>query len=400
MKNNSNSFTDPLIRHNSSLQKYYFKKAFYKSKIFQKSDSVANFLSLNDQQNNIHFLSRKRKLIKLMLAILAWILMILLMCENELYYSLGDSNWSSVAILNMISLLTFCFAISKVLSIYLYREVLVAQGLRSPREPQIDFALIRTFVFYLIHPMYIFHTIKFDSDASFPPIQFQRPLNDYLMIFQTFLLAFEILTYVLFDQNKKEEALRIKIRKDHLIDPAVFFLKYYLSKRPLKLIMIMITFGVFYLSFLLKISESPEQVRAEGHLYLWANCVWLAFVTMLTIGYGDLHPITYQGRLVAITMGMFGYVFFSLVLTSIGKISQFTNAEAEIVNNLKWSDLTQRNEKNAASVIVNFCRLWLNVSKGIQQNYVSDKTKLEISVIKLNRSRMELKKARLTGEAV
>lgn len=51
---------------------------------------------------------------------------------------------------------------------------------------------------------------------------------------------------------------------------------------------------------------------AEGMNY-W-DALYFAFVTGLTIGYGDITPVTFVGRTVSIFIGLLGVVFFGIVV--------------------------------------------------------------------------------------
>ncbi len=51
---------------------------------------------------------------------------------------------------------------------------------------------------------------------------------------------------------------------------------------------------------------------AEGMNY-W-KALYLTFITGLTIGYGDIAPVTVAGRIVCVLIGLLGIVFFGIVV--------------------------------------------------------------------------------------
>lgn len=57
----------------------------------------------------------------------------------------------------------------------------------------------------------------------------------------------------------------------------------------------MIGIGIFYLSFLMKIAESALENSDTSILDSWIGCLYISIITMLTIGYGDVHPLTFMG---------------------------------------------------------------------------------------------------------
>jgi voltage-gated potassium channel len=74
--------------------------------------------------------------------------------------------------------------------------------------------------------------------------------------------------------------------------------------------------------------------------------VWAAWVTMTHVGFGDVVPVSFVGRLLAAALILFGLVFFSIFtalvsVTLIGKtfeelgVSQHSDSENLILNELK-----------------------------------------------------------------
>jgi voltage-gated potassium channel len=48
-------------------------------------------------------------------------------------------------------------------------------------------------------------------------------------------------------------------------------------------------------------------------LHSFGDAVWLAFTTLTTIGYGDVHPVTTDGRIVSAILVITGTGFFALL---------------------------------------------------------------------------------------
>lgn len=44
------------------------------------------------------------------------------------------------------------------------------------------------------------------------------------------------------------------------------------------------------------------------------KALYLTFVTALTIGYGDVAPVTVIGRITCLVMGLFGLMFFGIIV--------------------------------------------------------------------------------------
>jgi len=51
----------------------------------------------------------------------------------------------------------------------------------------------------------------------------------------------------------------------------------------------------------------------DQNIYSFGNALWWVVVTFTTVGYGDLVPSSYQGRFVAVSVMMMGFIFTSVV---------------------------------------------------------------------------------------
>jgi voltage-gated potassium channel len=53
-----------------------------------------------------------------------------------------------------------------------------------------------------------------------------------------------------------------------------------------------------------------ERAVPAANIHQGGDALWWAFATITTIGYGDLYPVTFGGRLVAVVLVVFGLSFF------------------------------------------------------------------------------------------
>jgi len=72
----------------------------------------------------------------------------------------------------------------------------------------------------------------------------------------------------------------------------LFALKAYLNDKPYTCLVIGLTISVIVIGFTLRLFE-----ESRDSLY---NTFYLIVVTMTTIGYGDMYPVSYIGRVVCI----------------------------------------------------------------------------------------------------
>uniref|UniRef100_A0A914DB36 Calmodulin-binding domain-containing protein n=1 Tax=Acrobeloides nanus TaxID=290746 RepID=A0A914DB36_9BILA len=95
-------------------------------------------------------------------------------------------------------------------------------------------------------------------------------------------------------------------------------------------------------------NSDPEKYKAE-HYYL--NSLWFIMVTFMSIGYGDIVPGTYCGRMLAITTGIVGAGVSSALIAVISRKLELSRAEKHVNNFMADSKLTNQRKNAAASVL-------------------------------------------------
>jgi len=91
-------------------------------------------------------------------------------------------------------------------------------------------------------------------------------------------------------------------------------------------------FSLFFLIlFLSTLIYAFERGRWNGEIWIrgeeterspfsnFFNCIWYTIVTGTTLGYGDLYPISYEGKLVGILILVLGLINLTVIINTIGQ---------------------------------------------------------------------------------
>ncbi len=74
-----------------------------------------------------------------------------------------------------------------------------------------------------------------------------------------------------------------------------------LKKRPYTILIIMMVITMILCAFALRtfeygiFTENTQSLKGEIDLQSLQNCFWVVIITMMTVGYGDMHPKSHFG---------------------------------------------------------------------------------------------------------
>lgn len=114
-----------------------------------------------------------------------------------------------------------------------------------------------------------------------------------------------------------------------------FTLKCLIMKDPGTTVVCTLTSSTLILAYILRIFEveyyrSVEQIDFDNYF----QAVWVIVVTMTTVGFGDLVPFSYIGRVIIMITSFWGAFLISLVIVSVSKMFELTRNQKKAMHHL------------------------------------------------------------------
>jgi hypothetical protein len=106
-----------------------------------------------------------------------------------------------------------------------------------------------------------------------------------------------------------------------------FALKCILKTEHFKVVLVFLIASILLLGFMLRVFERPfwaykHKLEFE---HFFTNAFWLIFITMMTIGYGDISPLTTPGKVICTIAGLWGIFISSLLVVCLYGLLDLSN---------------------------------------------------------------------------
>ena len=120
---------------------------------------------------------------------------------------------------------------------------------------------------------------------------------------------------------------------------------------------------IIILSYSIKIIEGPAQ---EDYLKI-NNCIWNILVTMTTVGYGDMYPITSLGKILIIFITICGSLFISILTVSLQNILNMSKHELNAFNDKSLNIVNKNLIQKASFFFLKSMNLRFSKKKSIEE---------------------------------
>ena len=355
--------------------------------------------SNKDSQNKSKMVKSYIDLLEIVRAILSGIVIFLGLCTYEFWSPVSSDRPGPLL---LIHIFMFCVTIAQVtlyiFTIYLNGLYLKYMNIIPKRINMFYYfgpvKISIQSILYLVQPLY-FSTFRvaaftetFWDHANFEIAYFDRQFNDYLLLVQ-FTFNFWHLFYVLLNQSKwSSRKSNIRCRKFGTTNSFHFMLVSLSVDQPfLFTICVFVMLWIFY-SVVIRITESGiyrsvmpgdyatfdeylVAASAQSTLISYAVCFWYVFVSMSTIGYGDMYVNSTLGRIWVVFVVLTGIVVVSILVVVYGNFFNFSKNERLSYNFYNTLLYKESMKTIAAKMIINGYRMRKSVVENQYNQYLA-----------------------------
>eukprot|EP00744_Colponema_vietnamica_P003071 GILI01004751.1.p1 GENE.GILI01004751.1~~GILI01004751.1.p1 ORF type:complete len:712 (+),score=118.98 GILI01004751.1:102-2237(+) len=117
---------------------------------------------------------------------------------------------------------------------------------------------------------------------------------------------------------------------------AFFLLKTYLEANPFYSLMAVIVLVLLVCSYVAHLFErtvsASDYPELRGRNETFSNSIWMLIITMLTVGYGDVFPVTIPGRVCSVICGCAGLMFSATLIGVLQEVIAVTHQEFKVIS--------------------------------------------------------------------
>lgn len=128
-----------------------------------------------------------------------------------------------------------------------------------------------------------------------------------------------------------------------------------MRKYPFEFVISIFTAGILFFGYTLKIAEAPlNRIVTDMDHSNFINCCWESILVMTTVGYGDIYPRTFLGRIVIFFCSIYGVVVVSLMVVTITNSLEMSEHEVKaflVLERLKIKESMKTHASHLVGVV-------------------------------------------------
>ena len=292
--------------------------------------------------------------------------------EEAYAYNIDEDYYRRLGrISHICSFLTFILSVFLWISIF-YDKIFIKMLKYENQEKSIKiiingwkkiFKFLLSVLNFFFCPNPFTYKIVVNFHSSQYSMSYKVPLNSILTSICLFRIWFIFKLYLVLSDSYTQRSFRIS-----KINGVTLGLNF-----PFKANMmdssLLINFTLFIMCWLvcsydLRIFERYFDEYNESNLGNYLNDLWCVFITMTTVGYGDISPVSLLGKIIIIISCMFGVFLVGLMVVTVTSYLNIVGVESNIYKILLKSNKMEERNRSAFKAIAQYLKSVKELNKG------------------------------------
>ena len=279
-------------------------------------------------------------------------------------YNLEENYYNKLGRISlMCSYISFVLSIFLWISIY-YDKILFFILLKGYREKSYKILIsekkqllrfLYSIVIFFICPNPATYGIEVNFRNDYYSFGYKIPLNSIFTSISIFRVWFIFKLYLVSSISYSQRSFRIA-KMNNVKLGLKFPFKANMADSSLKINVSLFIICLLVFSYDLRIYERYFDELNESNLGNYLNDLWFIFITMTTVGYGDVSPKSFFGRLISVVTCLFGVFLVGLVVVSVTSYFNLEEIESNVYKILLKSKKMEKRNKSAFNSIVQYLK--------------------------------------------
>ena len=238
------------------------------------------------------------------------------------------------------------------------------------------------------HPLYWLACKEFAYYNSVKDVEIRYTYNSWLtvwMLVRTYHLVKVVSALSPFRSGRAQRVCQM----NGTYPGTWFSIKCIMRENPNHVLATMLMLGLLMGGFVLRVFERPMGQYTHMDYGDYGNSMWNVLVTMTTVGYGDLYPVTMLGRISEIFVCFWGVFSISLIIITVSSLLNFDSSEAKAYLILTRLEFKSEMRSIAARVITSGLKY-----RKMQRSLPSDSYQLDLCLGRFRWNIHEFQRAR------